>query len=215
MKLITDPDEFFEELKGKEVRIRKPAVIVLVLAVLTSIYQYLLISKLSRAFPSEIAKFFIVGAYIGITGSFIGTFAVWLILSVIMHGLSAFFDGSGSFRRTFEFTGYGFFPPLIGSLITVLMSLYYISQAEIPRISMEQLQQNPQIMKSVVLSIIPRDLIYSNLMINLAITAWSLTIWTFSIKYARNLTTRRAFVSALIPTLLFGMYQVWGLFRLL
>lgn len=49
--------------------------------------------------------------------SFISVFAVWLILAVIMHGLSAFFDDKGSFGRAFEFTGYGFLPSLIGSLI--------------------------------------------------------------------------------------------------
>jgi len=42
-----------------------------------------------------------------------------VIIAVIMHGLSAFFEGEGEFRRTFEFVGYGFFPSLVGSLITV------------------------------------------------------------------------------------------------
>ncbi len=67
-------------------------------------------------------------------------FAVWLILAVIMHGISYLFEGKGSFRRTFEFVGYGFFPSLMGSLITVPTSLYYISKAEIPKISITQLQ---------------------------------------------------------------------------
>jgi hypothetical protein len=186
MKLITNPNEFFKKLKQKEVRIRKPLMIVVALAVAVSAYQYLLMTKLSQAFPPDLARFFLVGAYIGIIGSFIGMFAVWLILSAIMHGLSAFFDGRGSFRRTFEFVGYGFLPSLVGSLITIPMSAYYITNAEIPRISIEQLQQNPDVMKSLMLSIIPNELIYSNLMINLAITAWSLTIWSFAIKHARS-----------------------------
>jgi len=190
-------------------------VIVLALAILVSTYQYLLVTKISQAFPAEIARFFTVGAYIGVASSLIGVFAVWLITAAIMHATSAFFDGKGSFRRTFEFTGYGFLPSLVGSLITIPTSAYYVLNAEIPKISMEQLQQNPQIMKSLILSIIPQDLIYSNLIINLAVTVWSLTLWTFAVKNARNLTTRKAFMSALIPTLLFGMYQVWSLFRLL
>ncbi len=85
--------------------------------------------KLSQAFPPELARFFLVGAYIGIVGSFIGVFAVWLILAVIMHGISSFFGGRGSFRRTFEFTGYDFLPSLMDSAITVPMSAYYISKA--------------------------------------------------------------------------------------
>jgi len=215
MKLITNPDEFFRELKDKEVRIRKPLVIVVALAALISAYQYFLVTKLSQAFPAEIAKFFVVGACIGIIGSFIGMFAVWLILAVIMHGLSAFFNGEGSFRRTFEFVGYGFFPSLVGSAITVPMSWYYVSQAEVPKISIAQLQQNPKVVKSIMLSIIPKDLVYSNIIINVAVTAWSLTIWTFAIKHAREIELRKAFICALIPTLLFGVYQVWSILKLL
>jgi len=59
-----------------------------------------------------------VGAYLEIIGSFIGVFAAWFIMAAMMHGISSFFGGKGSFRRTFEFTGYGILPSLIGSLIT-------------------------------------------------------------------------------------------------
>jgi len=215
MKLITNPDEFFEELKQREVRIRKPLVIVVALAALISAYQYFLVTKISQAFPAELAKFFVVGAYIGIIGSFIGMFAVWLILAVIMHGLSAFFNGKGNFRRTFEFVGYGFLPSLVGSAITVPMSLYYIANAEIPKISLTQLQQNPDVVKSIMLSIIPKDLVYSNLIINVAVTIWSLTIWTFAIKHAREIELKKAFITALIPTVLFGIYQIWSILKLL
>ncbi len=55
MKLITNPNAFFEKLKRKEVRIRKPLVIVLLLAVILASYQYFLMDKLSQAFPSELA----------------------------------------------------------------------------------------------------------------------------------------------------------------
>jgi hypothetical protein len=215
MKLITNPNEFFQKLSREDIRIRKPMMIVVALAIVVSAYQYLLITKLSQVFPPEIAKFFLIGAYIGIVGSFIGMFAVWLILAVIMHGLSSFFDGKGSFRRTFEFVGYGFLPSLVGSLITSPLSAYYITKAEIPRISIEQLQQNPDIMKTLMISLIPHELVYSNLMINLAVTAWSLTIWSFALKHARGVELRKAFVCALIPTALFGIYQIWSILKLL
>jgi len=215
MKLIPNQNAFFKEVKQKNIRIKTPLLtIVFPLAVLISAYQYFLSTKIAQAFPEELAKFFAVGAYIGIIGSFIGMFAVWLILAVIMHGLSAFFGGEGSFRRTFEFAGYGFLPSLVGSAITVPMSLHYISQTEIPKISIAQLQQNPDVMKTVMLSLLPRDLIYSNLIINLAIIAWSLTVWTFAVKNARNIELRKAFICALIPTLIFGAYQIWSILKM-
>ena len=216
MKLITNPDEFFEELKHRDVRIKIPLLTVMTpLAILLSAYQYVLATKLAQAFPPELTRFFLVGAYIEIVGSFIGVFAVWLVLAVIMHGISSFFDGRGSFRRTFEFVGYGFFPSLVGSLITVPISAYYISKAEIPKISIAQLQQNPSILKAIALSLIPKSLVYSNLVINLAVTAWSLTIWSFAVKHAREIELKKAFITALIPTVLFGTYQLWNLLKIL
>jgi hypothetical protein len=109
-----------------------------------------------------------VGAYTGIAGSVIGMFAVWLILAAVMHALSSLFGGNGSFRRTFEFTGYGYLPSLMGSLVTVPLSSYYVLNAKIPHIT----SFDPGTMKSIMLSIMPTDLIYTNLLINLAITLW-------------------------------------------
>lgn len=214
MRLVMNPDRFFEELKQREIKIRVPLLIVLAIAVITSAYQYLLMSKLAQAFPAELAKFLMIGAYIGIIGSFIGMFAVWMINAAIIHVISALFGGKGSFRRTFEFVGYGFLPSLIGSLITVSISAYFISQAHIPAIDVGQLQ-NKEAMKALMLSIIPKDLLYSNLMINAAVTVWSLTIWTFAIKHAREIPTKKAFVSVLIPTAVFGLYQIYSIMNLL
>jgi len=214
MKLISNPDEFFSEMKSRDAKLSRPALIVLLLATLVALNQHALMSKLSEAVPEKLQTFFKIGGYIGIAGSFIGVFAVWLIIAAIMHGLSAFFEGKGDFRRTFEFTGYGFLPSLIGSLITTPMSLYYITNAEIPEISLAQLQ-SPDAVKAAVLSIIPRDLIYSNLIINIAVTSWSLTIWTFALRHARELELREAFICASMPTMLFAVYQVWSILKLL
>jgi len=95
------------------------------------------------------------------------------------------------------------------------MSLNYVMNVEVPKITIAQLQQNPNVVKTVMLSLIPKSLIYSNLIINIAITIWSLTIWTFAVKHAREIELRKAFVSALIPTVLFGIYQLWNLLKFL
>jgi hypothetical protein len=214
MELITNPDGFFREMKHKKVQILKPAVILILLAILLAIYQYGFTTKLAQVLPEDISKFFMAGAIISIVGAFIGVFAIWLLVAAMMHGMSALFDGVGSFRRTFEYTGYGFLPSLIGSLITVPASAYYISQAEVPRISFAQLQQNPNVVKEVIFSLLPKDLIYSNLLINFAVTIWSLVIWSFAVKHAREIELRKAFICASIPTVLFTMYHMWGILKL-
>ena len=215
MKLITNPNAFFDDLKYKSVQLRYPLIIVALLATIAALYQYLLITKMSQALPEDIAKFFVIGAYIGVIGSFIGVFAVWFIIALVMHAISAFFGGEGSFRRTFEFVGYGFLPSLIGSAITASFSAYYVVNSAVPEISIFELQTNPELLGEVLTSIIPRELIYSNVVISLAVTVWSLVIWSFAIKHARGIELRNAFVCALIPTVLFGIYQVWSVLRML
>ena len=214
MKLVTNPNKFFEKAVNSEIRLARPLLIILSIALLTSIYQYSIISKIAQTFPEDVAKFFMIGAYIGIIGTFVGIFAVWFIAGALLHAISGIFGGKGSFRRTFELAGYGFLPSLVGSVITVPLSLYCLSQANLPEITPETLQ-NPEAMKSLMFSIVPPDLLYSNLILSSAITLWSLTLWTFAVKHARNLPTRKAFVSALVPTVIFALYQFYSVASLL
>jgi len=216
MKLITNPDEFFAELKQRDVRIRVPLLtIVLPVAVIMAVYQFLLMTKFSQIFPRELAQFLMVGAYISVVSTFIGVFAAWVIIAAVMHGLSSFFGGRGEFRRTFEFVGYGFLPSLVGEVITVPMSLYYISRVELPKLTVQQIQQNPEIVKKMMMSIVPRSLVYSNLIINAAVTVWSLVLWSFAVKHAREIELKNAFICALIPTVLFGLLEIWKLIKFL
>ncbi|WP_456330372.1 YIP1 family protein [Archaeoglobus sp.] len=184
----------------------------LLLATLVALDQYVLTTKLSNAIPEKLGAFFKIGGYIGVVSSSIGIFAVWVIIAVIMHGLSAFFEGEGDFKRTFEFVGYSFFSSLVGSLVTVPMPLYY---TRIPEISLASYSKIQTYWGAVIVSIIPRNLIYSNLVVSFAVTLWSLTIWSFALRHARRVELREAFVCALIPTVLFAVYQVWSILKLL
>ncbi len=172
LSLIINPDGFFAELKEKNPDLKKPAVIVLLLAILVAYYQFRVTMKLSTALPEDLAKIFAAGAYVNAAGSVLGVFAVWLIAAAIMHGLSAFFDGKGEFRRTFEFTGYGFLPSLVGSAVTIPISLNYVAE----------LTADPEILAKAILSQIPAEYLHSALLLNLAVTIWGLLMWTFAVK---------------------------------
>ncbi len=214
LSLITNPDKFFAKLKAKDPNLKKPAVIVILLAVMVAYYQFRVTLKLSTALPQDIARFFVAGAYINAIGSAIGIFATWLIVAAIMHGLSAFFDGSGEFRRTFEFAGYGFLPSLFGSAITIPASLSYIENAALPKLDVKELTTDPKILAKAILSQIPTEYSHSALLLNIAVTIWGLLIWTFAVKNAREISVRKAFVCAAIPTAIFGGYQVLSLIRI-
>ena len=207
--MIKGLDKFFEEKKSREVRLRKPFAIIFALAVTISLYQYYFIARISTIFPEELQPFFKIGGVIGSIGSFLGIFAVWLIVAALMHGLSFFFGGKGSFRRTFEFVGYGFFPSLVGTLITAPLSILYLSTVELPQINFyENIDE-------ALLNLFPPRLVYISLAVNLAVTAWSLAVWSYALKHARNLSLRKSFTCALIPTLLFGSYMIRELINVL
>ncbi|AAB90742.1 Yip1 family protein [Archaeoglobus fulgidus] len=171
--------------------------------------------KLSQALPESLKSFFIAGAYIQLVSTFLGFFATWLIIAAVMHGLSAFFDGRGEFRRTFEFAGYGFMLSLLGSAVTIPVSLKYVEEATIPTIDLQELSANPEILVKSLVSHFPDSYVYSAIFLNLAVTAWSFLIWTFALKNARNVELKQAAVCAAIPTAIFGVYQVMALVRLL
>jgi len=210
MKLITNPDEFFAELKTKDGSIKIPILIIIGIAILGSISYYFFINKIIKflgIFPENIVQILTVGAYIT---TFITVFVIWLIITVIVYGLSALFGGEGSFYRTFTFIGYGFLPSLIGSLITTPISVYYIMNAEIPEIDLTQLEQNPEIIDALITSLLPNEIIYSTLIINIAMIVWSLVIWSFALKHAREIDLRKAFICVLIPTVPLVIYQIWS-----
>jgi len=212
MKLITNPDEFFAELKTKDISIIVPILIIIGIAILAGINQYVLINKIWQIVPENLAQLFTIGAYIGVIGAFIGTFATWFIITAIMYGLSALLGGKGSFYRTFTFIGYGFLPSLVGSLIATPISTYYIINANISEINLTYLKQNPEV---IITFLLPEEVIYSLLIINIAMIAWSLVIWSFALKHARDLSVNRALICVLVPTVPFGLYQIWRILALL
>ncbi len=185
--------------------------IVFLLSILVAYYQFRVTMKIFGAPPADVARFFAVGAYIDAIGSAIGIFATWLITAVIMHGLSAFFEGRGEFRRTFESTGYGLLPSLFGSAITVPTGLSYIETAALPKFDAKELAANPGILAKAILSQIPAEYVHSALLLNFAVTIWGLLMWTFAVKNARETSVGKAFVCAAIPTAIFGFYQIFSL----
>ncbi len=213
-ELITNPNDFFKDLSYKEISLKMPFLIVLIFSVLMSIYTYYTTSIMFKIFPSDMQSMMALSTIIAAVSALVGGFISWLLIAAIMHIISIAFKGEGPFKRTFEFTGYGFLPNLIGLCITIPIGYYFLSNAHIPTLTMAQLQ-NPIVVKQVMSSIFPKTMLYVNLLIGIAVSLWNLGLWTYGIKYARNLELKKAFIVALIPTVLFGAYQLYSIAKLL
>ncbi len=213
-ELILNPNNFFKNLSNKEISLKEPFIIVLVFSILIAISTYISTSILYKIFPPQYQQIMAFTKIIGLVSTFIGGFIAWLIISGIMHLISIAFKGEGSFKKTLSFVGYGFIPNIIGVLITIPIAYYYLSQIHIQPLTITQLQ-NPIIVKMVMKQIFPKTLIYTNALIGFAVTIWNLYIWTYAIKYARNLELKKAFITALIPTVIFGLYQLYSVLKFL
>lgn len=213
-ELILNPNDFFKNLANKEVSLKTPFLIVLTFSVFMSIYTYYTTSIMFKIFPPDMQGMMSMMMIITAVSSLVGGVIAWLLIAGVMHLISMAFKGEGSFKRTFEFTGYGFLPNLIALFITIPIGYYFLSNVHIPTLTMAQLQ-NPAVVKQVMSSIIPKTMVYTNLLIGIAVSLWNLGLWTYGIKYARNLELKKAFIVALIPTVLFGAYQLYSVAKML
>ncbi|AEH06436.1 YIP1 family protein [Methanothermococcus okinawensis] len=213
-ELILNPNNFFKNLSNKEISLKTPFLIVLIFSALTAIYTYYTTSIMFKIFPADMQNMMAISTIIAAVSAFVGGFIAWLLIAGIMHIISIAFKGEGSFKRTFEFTGYGLLPNLLALCITIPIGYYFLSNVHIQPLTMGQLQ-NPIIVKHVMSSIIPKTMVYTNLLIGIAVTLWNLGLWTYGIKYARNLELKKAFIVALIPTVLFGAYQLYSVVKFL
>ncbi|MBW9220203.1 YIP1 family protein [Methanothermococcus sp. SCGC AD-155-N22] len=212
--LILNPDKFFRDLSSKEPSLIIPFLIVLAVSVLDAIYMYFRTLVMINLFPPDIQSKISIILAISLLFSLLSRFVVWLLIASLMHLISAAFDGEGSFKRTLEFTGYGFLPNLIGLLIIIPISYYFLSNVQIPTLTMEQLQ-DPTVVKKIISSIIPKTMLYTTFLIDIAVILWNFGLWTYGIRYARNLDLNRAFIVALVPTILLFVYQLFGIIKML
>ena len=206
--LILNPDKFFRELSTREPSLLPPFLIVLTLSVLSAIHAYYKFSVIANIFPPDMQELLSMFLVFTLLTSFLGGFIEWVLVAGIMHLISALFKGEGPFKRTLEFIGYGFFPNIIGVLLTIFISYYFLSGVELPTLTMEQLK-NPEVAREILNSILPKTMKYTMALIEIAVLLWNLVLWTYGIKYARNLDLNRAFIVALIPTVLYLIHKLW------
>ncbi len=206
--ILLYPERYFADVKNQEGSLKIPSLVIGLQSLFSSALQYFLMIKVSQILPNPIIHFYLVSGYIMMAVSFLSPFLNWLIFSLIMYGLSVFFGGKGSFRRTFEFIGYGFMPLTIGTIISDSVMINHISDIKLPKLTMIDLR-NSEIMRSIASKIFPQDLVLSLAGMNTAFLVWSLMIWTYSLKIARNLRLRDSLVCSLIPTLLLWFIQIY------
>ena len=199
--VLINPDRFFREKSKKEISLKIPFLIVLVMAIIATALSILILTEMMGALPKEVVPFVPVGAVIGAIGGLIGTFVMWMIFAGIFHTISIAFNGDGRFKKVFEFAGYGFIPSIISSIIGLVAMIYALPTTNFSF-------GNPELMKQTLLD---NQYLQMSRIINILFLLRSANIWIFGIKYARNLSTRDAAITVGIPV---GIYLLYTLYTM-
>jgi hypothetical protein len=209
IEILTNPDKFFEAKKGEEVSLKLPALIVLIIGIISGIGAYfiggLTAEMLSGTLPPEAQAFLSFISIISATAAVIGSFIIWIVFAAIFFGISYIFKGEGKFKRTLEFVGYGYIPMIISGIISAIFIYYIVSTAHIPAVT------DPAKMAEALEPLLKSPMMQLSSAIGILFMLWSANIWVFGLKHARNLTTKNALITVAIPV---AAYVLWTIYQM-
>ncbi len=209
IEILTNPDKFFEVKKEEEVSLKIPALIVLIIGIISGIGAYfmggLTAEMLSGTLPPEAQAFL---SFIPISTAItavIVSFIIWVVFAAIFFGISCIFKGEGKFKRTLEFVGYGYIPMIISGIIGAIFIYNFVSTAHIPVVT------DPAKMAEAFEPLLKSPMMQLSYAISILFMLWSANIWVFGLKHARNLTTKNALITVAIPV---AVYVLWTIYQM-
>lgn len=212
-ELILSPDTFFAGKMQSQEELRLPVVIVVISAIIGAITGYMvgeLTARMVSGLGTGMGQIVLASS---VAGAFLGVLFMWVIGAGILYLLSIAFKGNGGFKRTLEFTGWGFIPMIFSGIIGLLTALYYIPSVNVPVV---RSFQDPVVIQNAVSHMMndPAMLQFRQVsgIVSIIFILWSANIWIFGMKHARNLTTRNAAVVVLIPVLIYIATIIYSLF---
>ncbi len=123
IRVLYDPDGFFSDYRNGWI---KPISVLLVVSVVELMVGYVklptIMEKVTSRFQLtpeqiEVLKNFMIAQMV--VGAFVGVFVGWLIMTGVLHGLSALFGGRGDFSTTLKYTAYAYLPSVVTSPLSL------------------------------------------------------------------------------------------------
>lgn len=192
MSYLTDPDEFFAQ-RADDPDWLVPTLLVVSAGILPAVGSWYSVQQLT---PSDAGAFASATAAIGAAGALVGVTLVWVVGAAVFHGVSAVFDGEGSFWRTLWLTGWGYVPAVLSggaTMMAFVLAADAVPAAETAQQFVEvnqQLQQHQYVQWATYFGIV--------------MSLWQGVIWTFGVRHARGLELTQAAI-AVSPVVLFNV----------
>jgi len=214
LDILVNPNAFFQRAMQEKENIKIPFLILLAAAVVGAIYGYKYGGLTATLMAGEMEGIGPIILAVSVIGAFLGIFIFWAIWAGVIFLISMLFKGTGTFKRTLEFIGYGFLPQVLGSVISLIVALEYLPKVVIPHISLAALQ-DPDLMQEAI-KLLTRDpalLEFTQIstLISIVFLLWSANIWIFGAQHARGLSMRDAVICVMVPVVASILFMVYNL----
>jgi hypothetical protein len=210
--ILIRPREFFQYAITEKESLKIPGLIVFALGIVSAVYAYLIGGLTGKMMAGLIPGMESMIAVSTILGALLGIFVFWGIWTGVFYLISSLFKGKGTFKRSLEFTGYGYLPQIFGALLTVIVAIQYIPRVIVPEISTAA-SQDPQMIQDAVKALMhdPAMMEMTQIIsiISIVFLLWSANIWIFGIRNARQLSERDSALCVGIPVVVYILYMIY------
>lgn len=211
--ILIRPGAFFLDAISEKESLKIPGLIVLVLGIVSALYAYLVSGVTGKMMAGLFSGMESIIAISSVLGAIIVVFIFWAIWAGVFYLVSSLFKGNGTFKRTFEFIGYGYLPQIFGSILTVIIAIQYLPRVVVPQISTSAVQADPQILQEAVKTLMhdPAMMEMTQIIsiISIVFLLWSANIWISGMKNARQISERDSALCVGIPVVIYILYIIY------
>jgi hypothetical protein len=211
IELLSNPRAFFGSICKNEPSLKIPALIILLMAIISSVSGYMMGELSGRIFSGMMESIATITAVTAAAATFVSVLIIWPVAAAILFGLQKTLQGNGSFRRVMEICGYGMFPLVFSSIILLLLSGYYIPQADISPVR----SANPEVISKAAATMMQDPALHELSIISLIVTiiflVWVASNWSIGIETCSGLSTKKALIVAGLPVLIYIVYALSSL----
>lgn len=211
IELLSNPRAFFGSICKNEPSLKIPALIILFMAIISSVSGYMMGELSGRIFSGMMESIATITAVTAAAATFVSVLIIWPVAAAILFGLQKTLQGNGSFRRVMEICGYGMVPLVFSTIILLLLSGYYIPQADISPVR----SANPEVISKAAATMMQDPALHELSIISLLVTiiflVWVASNWSIGIETCSGLSTKKALIVAGLPVLIYIVYALASL----
>ena len=211
LEYLISPKTFFESCAGREPSLKVPALIILVMALLYAISGYMigeLTGRLLSGFMEGMAFFTAISVAVG---SFFAPWIMWIIAVVVLMIMIRVQKGSSSFKRVAEISGYGMVPLVIGAVISLALSLYYLPGIKVTPIKVADPEQIQVLMTNFMNNPVMQEYTLISTFVTIILLLWTANICAIGLEKCCSLSVKQSLIAVGVPVVVYILYSLYTL----